>query len=276
MQLKPLIFSAFVASAAAVQRCAAPEPTEEQLEISMQMAADEANHLAATGDQFHIEATIATNVYFHVVASGTTVAAGYLTNATLDDQLDVMNEAYAPHGISFTDAGRDWTINANWAKDGAETAMKTALHKGTYADVNIYFVPTMDAFGYCYLPQTVSSNAILIQDGCTILSSTVPGGAETDYNYGYTVVHEVGHWFGLYHTFQGACGTVGDSVADTPPEKTAASGCPATRDTCTGGGTDPIHNYMDYSDDTCYTEFTAGQQTRMYSQWNTYRSKYVS
>ncbi|KAF3026631.1 hypothetical protein E8E14_014465 [Neopestalotiopsis sp. 37M] len=274
MQLKSMVVSAFVATAAAKQRCAAPDPTAEQLEISRQMAIQEANHLTATGEQFSAQATIETNVYFHVVASGTTEAAGYLSNATLDDQLDVMNTAYAPHGISFVDAGRDWTVNSVWARDGAETAMKTALRKGTYADVNIYFVSDLDAFGYCYLPQTVSSNAILVQDGCTILASTVPGGAETDYNYGYTVVHEVGHWFGLYHTFQGGCGTVGDSVADTPPERTAASGCPATRDTCTGGGVDPIHNYMDYSDDTCYEEFTAGQQTRMYNQWNAYRASY--
>ncbi|KAI4602390.1 hypothetical protein KJ359_009633 [Pestalotiopsis sp. 9143b] len=268
MQLKSMVVSAFVASAAAKQRCAAPEPTAEQLDMAVQMSIQEAEN------SFSTQATIETNVYFHVVASGTTEAAGYLSNSTLDDQLDVMNTAYAPHGISFVDAGRDWTVNSVWARDGAETAMKTALRKGTYADVNIYFVSDLDAFGYCYLPQTVSSNAILVQDGCTILASTVPGGAETDYNYGYTVVHEVGHWFGLYHTFQGGCGTVGDSVADTPPEKTAASGCPATRDTCTGGGVDPIHNYMDYSDDTCYTEFTAGQQTRMYNQFNAYRASY--
>jgi hypothetical protein len=79
MQLKPLIFSALAATAAAKQRCAAPEPTEEQLEVSKQMALEEANHLMATGDQFQVEASISVNVYFHVVASGTTVAAGYLS-----------------------------------------------------------------------------------------------------------------------------------------------------------------------------------------------------
>jgi predicted ABC-type ATPase len=80
MQLKSLIVSAFVASAAAAtQRCAAPEPTEEQIEMAQQMAIDEASHLMATGEQFHIEATISTNVYFHVVATGTTEAAGYLS-----------------------------------------------------------------------------------------------------------------------------------------------------------------------------------------------------
>ncbi|KAI0133013.1 metalloprotease [Xylariales sp. AK1849] len=275
MQLT-LFASAFAASAAAeVLRCSAPGPTEEQREVARQMAIEEANYLSATNQGMHIEATIATDVYFHVIASSKTVAAGYLTNDTLDDQLAVMNERYAPHGISFTEGGRDWTINSNWAKDGAETAMKTALRKGTYADLNLYFVPTMDALGYCYLPQTVTAgSAAYIRDGCTIASSTVPGGSSTGYNLGLTVVHESGHWFGLYHTFEGACGTTGDYVSDTPPEKTAGSGCPATRDTCTGGGTDPIHNYMDYTTDPCYEEFTAGQQTRIYNQWNAYRAKY--
>ncbi|KAI1849374.1 hypothetical protein JX265_012066 [Neoarthrinium moseri] len=273
MQFKAFTIAALVASAAAKQRCAAPAPTEQQIEASRQMKIQEDNYAAVAGESMHIQATINTNVYWHVIASARTVAAGWLSNATLDAQLDVLNEAYAPHGISFNDAGRDWTINSNWAQDGAELAMKKALRKGTYKDVNVYFVPTLDAFGYAYLPDSVStgSNAFY-RDGCTILSSTVPGGSETNFNLGYTVVHEVGHWLGLLHTFEGGCSGSGDMVSDTPAERSQASGCPVGRDTCSGGGVDPIHNYMDYSDDPCYEEFTAGQQTRMYSQWNTYRA----
>jgi hypothetical protein len=100
-----------------------------------------------------------------------------------------MNEAYAPYDISFTLAGADWTVNANWAKDGAETAMKTALRKGTYADANIYFVSSMDALGYCYLPQTATAAGI-VQDGCTILSTTVPGGSLTNVSNVYNSFSE--------------------------------------------------------------------------------------
>lgn len=163
-----------------------------------------------------------------------------------------MNTAYAPYDISFVQADADWTVNANWASDGAELAMKTALRQGTYADLNLYFIPSMDYLGYCYFPtDSTGSDSDFTYDGCTILSSTVPGGSETNYNEGLTVVHEVGHWFGLYHTFQGGC-LVGDRVDDTPAEASAASGCPEGRDTCTATGEDPIHNYMDYTYDSCY------------------------
>ena len=40
----------------------------------------------------------------------------------------------------------------------------------------------------------------------------------------------IGHWMGLFHTFQGGC-EGGDLIGDTAPEKTEASGCDIGRGT---------------------------------------------
>jgi hypothetical protein len=111
-------------------------------------------------------------------------------------------------------------------------------------------------------------------DGLVILWSTFPGGESEPYNLGQTVTHEAGHWFGLWHTFQGGCDGVGDQVDDTVAHSSPNFGCPpeGNNGACSQQEKAPIHNYMNYTDDACMTEFTKGQIERMQDLIQTYRS----
>ena len=219
--------------------------------------------------------TVATSipVYWHVITNCT---AGKLTTTQINSQLSVLNNAYASAGFSFTLAGTETTTNSDWfsiamPQNGSEPsdakAMKTALHKGSTNALNMYSTTFSDGtLGYAQFP---GGNLTL---DCVVLDyRSLPGGTLSPYNEGDTGTHEVGHWMGLYHTFQGGCAAPGDYVSDTPAEASPAFGCPTGRDTCTASGLDPIKNFMDYTDDSCMNTFSAGQITRMQNQWATYR-----
>lgn len=244
--------------------CGTPEPTAEQLQLSQAFAVVEAEQANGNSSSLLMAGpAITVDVYFHVVASSTSVADGYVTDKQLADQFAVLNSNFAPHGISFVLKGTDRTVNSNWAVDRNELAMKKALRKGSYRALNLYFLKSLGGnLGYCYFPSSVRAGSDdFYLDGCSILSTSVPGGSQTNYNLGKTVTHEVGHWFGLYHTFQGGCNGAGDYVDDTKNQASPSSGCPIGRNSCPNlPGVDPIHNYMDYSYDSCYEEFTAGQE----------------
>jgi hypothetical protein len=221
--------------------------------------------------QARANGSVTIKVYWHTITN--TSGAGALSTTAINNQISVLNAAYANTPFKFTLVSTDTTANNSWYTTTGgtyETQMKNALRKGTAADLNVYSNNMGGGLlGWATFPSSYSSQPKM--DGVVILYSSLPGGTASPFNLGDTATHEVGHWLGLYHTFQGGCTTTNDSVSDTPAESTPASGCPTGRNTCSAAGVDPIDNFMDYSDDACMNKFTAGQVNRMDSMVIQYR-----
>lgn len=116
---------------------------------------------------------------------------------------------------------------------------------------------SMGVAGYAYLPTGYPFE----QDGIVL-----------HYDYlQWAIAHEVGHYLGLSHTFQGStddqcpangdCVFDGDMICDTAPHK-LTDGCPTGTNPCTGQSWIPVvYNIMNYTN--CPNRFTTGQRERM-------------
>ncbi len=269
---------AFVDSGA---RCAT-RPVDE-IEIQ-QVDAEVARILAERGSAQAVPGSVQVPVYFHVINNGSGIENGDVPEAQILDQIAVLNDSYggvtggAATSFQFVLMGITRTTNASWYTmtpgSIAEAQAKAALRTGGPETLNLYSANIGGGLlGWATFPSDYSRNPTL--DGVVVLYSSLPGGSASPYDGGDTGTHEVGHWLGLYHTFQGGCRQPGDQVSDTPYERSAAYGCPTGRNTCPQRGVDPITNFMDYTDDACMNRFSSGQSTRMDSQWQAYRAPAV-
>ncbi len=260
------------ASGAPARRtCGTPEATPAEMEAVMTQVGKWVGRYGAQAVGGRIQ------VAWHVIHNG---SEGDIPQWQIDAQIAELNRAYsgfyggANTRYTFVLASVDRTLSRRWFRmtpgTGLERQAKNALAVDPAHRLNIYSCkPGQNLLGWAVFPWSYPESSP--QHGVVIHYGSVPGGYLAPYDLGGTADHEVGHYLGLYHTFQGGCAAPGDQVADTPDEATPTSGCPEGKDTCPTPGLDPIHNYMDYSTDACYTELTAGQDARMDAIVPTYR-----
>jgi len=238
---------------------------------------------------FHLRAPRGLRIpmHFHVFTDGT--AESLPERSQILEQVRVMNKAFGQIKFSLNgiDVIRSEEYYNKCGNNKKSKELKALYALDTTKYLNVYVCAPGDVLGFvdAFPDEANEENTI---HGVTIHKDTLPGG-EAPYDLGATLVHEAGHFFGLYHTFQGpldlwsyddqeVCNGRGDFVGDTPPEASPNyGGCSGTRDTCPDHpGLDPVENFMDYSRDTCLNHFTPGQFRRMKAAIKTYKQGLLS
>ncbi|HEY9422041.1 MAG TPA: zinc metalloprotease [Thermoanaerobaculia bacterium] len=211
-------------------------------------------------------------VAIHVITAG---KEGRIPREVFGTLLENLNWGYRQTPFRFQLQQVQWTDNPEWHErcglnSSNEIAMKQSLAVNPEHVLNVYIckpeggsVPS-GTVGYGYYPwrnpETPYLHGVVLHPRALPMEGAIP-----ERNRGMTLVHEVGHYLGLYHTFDGGCGDAeGDFVDDTPTQWGPTGKCSLGHDSCPAiPGADDVANFMNYSTDDCMAHFTPGQIQRM-------------
>lgn len=195
-----------------------------------------------------------------------------------------------PDGNATTGINRVVSDLTSMVVESEDLALKNLIRWNPHQYINIWVVREIcsasagcGVAGYAYLPDHHGSG----HDGIVVEARWL-GNTEANST---VLIHEMGHYLGLRHTFEGGCSNnnclaEGDRVCDTRPDQTTAPmPCDGAANSCstdvnlndpnnpfTTDEGEHFWNYMDYGDWDCYTEFTQGQSDRMEFFLNEVRS----
>ena len=168
--------------------------------------------------EYDLNKTLTVNIYI--------VASGFETydfgTADYTESWELLNEIFAPINMRFEICSETLIPNYNYndlsnvPENGSDNDEEDEMLAQFYVQntINVYYVASIEnippAVGYAYFPG--GPDVIVLEK-----SSEFP-----------TLIHEMGHFFGLYHTFDEDlgiefvngenCETTGDLVCDTPAD----------------------------------------------------------
>lgn len=204
---------------------------------------------------------------------------GYNTNTVgADTQIEFVLAKVDPNGNPTNGINRVNLCQASWSTGDINSIVKPSTIWDSTLYMNMWSVNFSDPtlLGYAQFPDASGLGGLPTSGGSASTDGVVAGyrffgssdltsgNFAPPFDKGRTMTHEVGHFLGLLHTFQGGCIGSGDFCSDTPAILEPNGGCPSGIDTCTSNtGLDMVENYMDYTDDACMNIFTAVQKTRI-------------
>ena len=282
------------------------DPIARQRYEAMQKMFDEKLAQIVNNRQNRVNAIITIPVVVHIGLPNPNL----VTDATVFNQLDTLNWTYG--AASLTDSLRTYTpfrttygrsdirfclaqrTPTNLPTNGIDRVVNNnifsgAVHPSTQIPawdptkyLNIWVVQLSGGvLGFSYTPGAFTPgdprNGLVLDYRAFGSGPSVSGGGYlfNDYNGGKTAVHEIGHYFNLFHPWSDASNagsnpscTLSDGCADTPPTNGPTFLCPSppVLNTCSPSAPGVMwQNHMDYADDVCMVLFTQNQATRMNS-----------